>query len=101
MMDASQPSKNVKVFSDTREVNMEMKYLNVKIAISKVTGKIILPDTYLIHTLNQEKENTDKIIIDKTLIHCLTLMSRLKSELFLFHEQLNREGAWELVKFNF
>ena len=58
VLNATQPTKIIKAFSGTRKLNMEMSCnLIVKIAHLPVTGKIALPDTYLRHTLNQEKEN--------------------------------------------
>ena len=57
VLNATQPTKIIKAFSGTRKLNMEMKYLNVKIAHIPLLGKIIFADTYLSHTLNQEKEN--------------------------------------------
>ena len=58
MLNATQPTKIIKAFSGTRKLNMEMSCnLIVKIAHIPLLGKITFADTYLSHTLNQEKEN--------------------------------------------
>merc|ERR1711888_581440 len=58
VLNATQPTKIIKAFSGTRKLNLEMSCnLIVKIAHLPATGKIALKDTYLRHTLNQEKEN--------------------------------------------
>ena len=70
-MDASQPSKNVKVFSDMREVNIKISSLIVLIVSIVVTAKIILQDTYKFNmrvnwkekvSLNQRKLNKKDIM---------------------------------------